>query len=134
MTYRLCPEHGLVPSNQRCCPTRNDKRRHTSRIQLGRNTNHWRKLSSTAIHRAHGTCSRCGNHEHDHDAGSKLTCDLIGGGDHSSHATLDQVRVLCKRCHGHTDGSRRTATQTRYEPAGEPGPLSPRSSPREKVG
>ncbi|HXH87415.1 MAG TPA: hypothetical protein VNI55_02260 [Gaiellaceae bacterium] len=107
MTYRVCPKHGLVPTNKRCCASRNQQRRWQADKELGRTTAHWKRLRATATHRAHSTCSRCGTAESDHDAGSKLTCDLIGGGDHS-RATLDQVRVLCKRCHGHGDGGRRT--------------------------
>ena len=107
MPHRICPTcSNPVPLGERCCPTRNDQRRAQASTQLGRNNRHWRRLRDTAIHRAHGTCSRCGTAESDLDAGSKLTCDLIGGGDHS-RATLEQVRVLCRRCHGTSDGARR---------------------------
>ena len=127
MPHRICPTHGLVPTNERCCPTRNDQRRAQASVELGRNTAHWRRLRASTIYRAHGRCSRCGQEETEHDAGSKLTVDLTAGGDHS-RATLDEVQALCKRCHGRSQGARRTTPQTRYQPAGTPQPLSPRRS------
>jgi hypothetical protein len=87
------------------CPTQDD-RRHANNLRLGRKTAHWIQTSRNAISRAFGYCPQCGRAEDENDPSTKLTADLIGGGDHSK-ATLAQVRVLCRRCHGTEDGGRR---------------------------
>jgi hypothetical protein len=107
-TATVCHRHRvLVPAGAACpaCETDEQARRRDNNQRLGRNSAHWRRLSARERRRANGICSFCGGVESRDDPGSKLTVDLIGGGDHS-RATLDQVRVACRRCHGRTDGGR----------------------------
>lgn len=89
------------------CADREQARRTSNSKRLGRTTNHWRQLSAQARAQACGYCPRCNRPERNTDAGSKLTADLIGGGQHST-AKLEQVRVMCRRCHGAVDGGRRS--------------------------
>ena len=75
------------------------RRRHRNHI-LGRGNAHWQRLSRWARD-LQPWCSRCGS---SHD----LTVDLVGGGDHRV-ARLEDVRVLCRSCHGRQDGGKRGA-------------------------
>lgn len=88
------------------CGTPEHLRRSANNVRLGRNSAHWRKLSASVIREARGVCPVHGGPEDPRDPRSKLTADLIGGGDHA-HATRDQVRVMCRSCHGRADGGRR---------------------------
>jgi hypothetical protein len=65
--------------------------------ELGRNTRHRRRLRALAIASV-GMCQRCGS-------GGDLTVDLLHGSDHST-ARLEDVQVLCRRCHGSKDGGK----------------------------
>lgn len=109
----VCHRHqALIPAGERCPSCERDRgaRNVAANVRLGRTSPHWRRLSAIARARhlkAHGAvCPVCGTAESAGDPGSKLTVDLIGGGDHS-RAALDQTRVVCRRCHGHADGGRR---------------------------
>jgi hypothetical protein len=104
----LCGCGNRVPAGQ-SCPCRRDQHRRTgANRDLGRTSTHWRRLSAWARHNARGVCSDCGGVEHAGDLGSKLTVDLVGGGDHST-ARPEDIRVRCRRCHGARDGGRRVA-------------------------
>ncbi|SRR5581483_306151 len=81
------------------------RRRTRNNRELGRTTRHWRRLSELAREQAAGVCASCGRAENTEDPGSKLTVDLLGGGDHS-RAKLEDTVVLCRRCHGRRDGGR----------------------------
>lgn len=105
-SMRVCARHRtLYPTGQHCpnCGDPEQTRRSANNVRLGRNTRHWKRIRRIALVTADGHCPRCRTAEREHDPGSKLTVDLIGGGDHSK-ATLDRVRVLCRRCHGELDG------------------------------
>jgi hypothetical protein len=114
----VCAKHSppvLVNAGERCpaCPAdpRGAARRALRNVALGRTSAHWRRLSFRMIRRHRRTygaiCPLCATAEHPHDdPGSKLTVDLIGGGDHSQ-AREEDCRVLCRRCHGAADGGRR---------------------------
>lgn len=73
-------------------------RRAASNRRLGRKSSHWIKLSRLA-RELHPFCA-CG-------ATDDLTVDLVGGGDHRK-ATLADVVVRCRTCHGRHDGGRHT--------------------------
>jgi hypothetical protein len=108
-TATVCHVHKtLIPVGGACagCAQSERRRRGANNARLGRNSAHWRRLSRAERRRAHAICTFCGGVESRDDPGSKLTVDLIGGGDHS-RATRDQVRVACRRCHGKADGGRR---------------------------
>jgi hypothetical protein len=106
----VCHRHRrLVLDGDACaeCSATNSSRRARRNDELGRTSATWRRLSGHARHHAGGVCEACGCLEDvELDAGSKLTVDLIGGGDHRT-ARLQDVRVLCRRCHGAADGGRR---------------------------
>lgn len=96
---RRCPEHELEHE------ARLNARRHRKQTEHGRDTARWRKLSTTARILA-GRCQRCGTT-------ARLTAHLrpeLAGNHHA--ATLDDVTVLCSRCHGIIDGQR-SRTMTR---------------------
>jgi 5-methylcytosine-specific restriction endonuclease McrA len=86
---------------------RERRRRARNNRELRRTSRHWRRISQLAREQARGVCSLCGRHEQPHDQASKLTVDLPAGGDHS-RATLTEVIVLCRRCHGQRDGGKPT--------------------------
>lgn len=92
------------------CPDREQHRRHRNNVELGRNTRHWRRVRLQAVSACYGHCPGCGTQERTNDPGSKLTADLIGGGNHAT-ATLETVRVRCRRCHGTQDGNRKRRNQ-----------------------
>ena len=110
-TMVVCHRHNtLVPTGGRCPRCGGSSpveraRRQRNNLELGRGTAHWRRLSASARHRERGVCPGCGRAETESDAGSKLTADLPGGGDHAK-ARLQDVRVLCRRCHGRVDGGK----------------------------
>jgi hypothetical protein len=81
------------------------RRRSRNNRELGRTSKHWMRLSKKARALAGGVCPDCGRAEDPDDPSTKLTCDLVGGGDHRS-AVIEQVRVRCRRCHGRRDGGR----------------------------
>lgn len=110
----VCHRHqALIPAGESCPECKRDRgaRNAAANVRLGRSSPHWRRLSAIARARhvkAHGAiCPDCREPECTDDPGSKLTVDLIGGGEHS-RATLEQTRIRCRRCHGHADGGRRT--------------------------
>lgn len=114
-TMTVCHRHrALIPAGERCpqCERARAARNAAANVRLGRSSKHWRRLSAIAraVHvKTHGAvCPGCGVIENQADPSSKLTVDLIGGGDHA-RATLQQIRVLCRRCHGRADGGRRVA-------------------------
>jgi hypothetical protein len=77
-------------------------------MRLGRRSTHWRQLSFRMIrrHRATiGLCPVCGRAETGLNDDTKLTVDLIRGGDHTT-ATPAECRVVCRRCHGRAQGGR----------------------------
>ena len=94
---RLCPRcRRLSPAGAQCCEnTQAAHRRRANNQRLGRNSSHWRRLSRRA-RELQPFCFACGT-------SADLTVDLLGGGDHRQ-ATLERVRVLCRRCHGLAGG------------------------------
>lgn len=104
----VCHEHQLLyPAGERCplcLPT--DRARADANRTLGRNSQHWRRLTRRAVRAAAGVCPECGALEDAERPATKLTTDLVGGGDHR-RATLADVRVMCRSCHGRADGGRR---------------------------
>lgn len=110
MTPIMCVCHAhqvLYPAGERCplCKPA-DRARANANQALGRNSQHWRRLSRRAIRAAGGVCPECGELEDPRRPATKLTTDLVGGGDHR-RATLADVRVMCRACHGRADGGRR---------------------------
>lgn len=110
MLATVCHRHQrLVPMGERCedCSRENAKRRNRRNRELGRSSAHWRALSARMVARvrrdAGGRCPCCGTPERERDQGSKLTCDLVGGGDHA-RARESECEVKCRRCHGRQQG------------------------------
>lgn len=108
----VCHKHQLlVPDGERCpsCAEAGKVRRRSRNRELGRQSAHWRRLSSRMtllVRRELGArCPGCGTVESASDPGSKLTCDLVAGGDHSKALERD-CRVRCRRCHGRLQGGR----------------------------
>lgn len=111
----VCHRHKtLIPAGEPCpaCERARGVRNAAANVRLGRSSRHWVRLSAIArarhVKMLGPVCPRCGVIETAEDPGSKLTVDLVGGGDHA-RATLEQTRVLCRRCHGRADGGRRVA-------------------------
>lgn len=101
----VCGRHRvIVPEGQRCarCAAEDGGRRGHLNQALGRNSAHWRRLRARLIAQAEGVCPACSEIETYEDPGSKLTVDLIAGGDHS-RARLEDCAVRCRRCHGRKD-------------------------------
>jgi hypothetical protein len=88
---------------------RGKPRRQANKVRLGRHTRHWRELSFLMIRRHRRMvgpiCPVCGGAEDENDFGSKLTLDLVRGGDHST-ALESECQVKCRRCHGREQGGR----------------------------
>lgn len=110
MLATVCHKHQLLVADGELCPecaAAGKARRQLRNSRLGRQSSHWRNLSArmTMVVRRElgGVCPGCGTAESAADAGSKLTCDLVRGGDHS-HATEADCRVRCRRCHGRAQG------------------------------
>lgn len=109
-TMTVCRTKGcgrLVPSagSRRCRDhelehrARDNARRHRKQDEHGRDTARWRRLSTLARILA-GRCQRCGTTD-------RLTAHLRPelAGNHAA-ATIDDLTVLCVRCHGIIDGQR----------------------------
>ena len=80
-----------LPAGAQCCENMQAAhRRRANNQRLGRTSAHWRRLSRRA-RELQPFCSACGG-------SADLTADLVGGGDHRL-ATLERLRVLCRRCH-----------------------------------
>lgn len=114
-TATVCHRHkALIPAGEPCPACERDRgaRNAAANVRLGRSSRHWVRLSAIArarhVKTVGSVCPVCGVIEVEADPGSKLTVDLVGGGDHA-RATLDGVRVVCRRCHGRADGGRRVA-------------------------
>jgi len=108
----VCDRHKvLIPDGEKCpsCAKSGQARRQRRNRDLGRSSSHWRKLSARLIlmvrRELGGRCPGCGGTERSGDPGSKLTCDLIAGGDHARAVERD-CRVRCRRCHGRAQGGR----------------------------
>lgn len=104
--YRVCNRHRRsFPYRSSCPQCRSEKaerekpRRAANNARLGRKTTHWIGLSARLRRAAGGVCPCCGRDENPDDARSKLTVDLVRGGDHST-ATADECEVKCRACHG----------------------------------
>jgi hypothetical protein len=104
-THGYCRRHGIHEAGrcQQCASERTNTARQKARraannVALGRKSRHWMGLSNHA-RKIHPYCADC-------LATTDLTVDLIGGGDHRT-ATIDQVVVRCRSCHGQRDGGRR---------------------------
>ncbi len=98
MIATICHQHRkLIPQGQRCpeCEARDQQRRHQRNINKGRNTRHWRRIS-TAARARDGGCVVCGSTE-------ELTVDYEG--DHSKALIRDTV-TLCRTHHGEKDGGK----------------------------
>lgn len=107
----VCPRcHGPKPCH--CTDQKRTARNTAAATRKRYGSRHWRQLSASLIRQAQGICTTCGRTEHQDDPGSKLTVDLIGGGDHST-ARLEDCRVVCRRCHGRRDGARRVFSRGR---------------------
>jgi 5-methylcytosine-specific restriction endonuclease McrA len=95
---RLCPACGRADVGpDRACGATHHRRRARRNRELGRNSRHWRRLRALAIASV-GRCQRCGSR-------GDLTVDLLHGADHST-ARLEDVQVLCRRCHDRKDGGK----------------------------
>lgn len=112
MLATVCHRHQrLVDDGELCpeCAEAGRLRRQSRNRDLGRQSAHWRKLSArlTALVRRElgGRCPGCGTVEKTSDPGSKLTCDLVAGGDHAKASEAD-CRIRCRRCHGRAQGGR----------------------------
>lgn len=118
-TKRLCGRHRRIyPAGERCPECRQENtdrgraRRHANSRRLGRYSPHWRALSFRLLRRwrlACGVvawCPKCLRIETASDASTKLTVDLVRGGDHRT-ATEDECEIKCRRCHGREQGARR---------------------------
>lgn len=106
---RVCHRHKrLIYDGERCPECYQERVADNARrnIELGRNSQHWRKVSRAARFNAGGICPDCGISEDPADPGSKLTADVPAGGDHSK-VRLRDVVVRCRRCHGRATGGRR---------------------------
>lgn len=117
MLATVCNRHRqLIPMGEQC-PTcnaehaeRHKPRRQANHERLGRKSSHWRELSFRMIRKHRQTvgpvCPHCGVTETPNDYGSKLTLDLVRGGDHRT-ARPEECEVKCRRCHGKAQGARR---------------------------
>jgi hypothetical protein len=105
-----CGKHGRIVLQGERCPEcamegasmRSRRRRENRNRDLGRNSEHWRRISRIRRRRAGDRCEirlpGCTD--------IATTCDLIGGGDHA-RARLADTRAACRACHGKVDGGRR---------------------------
>jgi hypothetical protein len=116
---RLCARHRRIfPAGDKCPECKREKaelgkpRRQANSQRLGRFSPHWRTLSFNMIRRHRRDrgpyCPRCLRVESEHDPSTKLTVDLVRGGDHTT-ALEEECEVVCRRCHGQAQGARRRA-------------------------
>src|SRR5581483_11296630 len=103
------------------------RRRTRNNRELGRTTRHWRRLSELAREQAAGVCASCGRAENTEDPGSKLTVDLLGGGDHS-RAKLEDTVVLSPASTKPRPAP--GAKPAKAKPAKKPAPPAPRAKAR----
>jgi 5-methylcytosine-specific restriction endonuclease McrA len=95
------------PGRSRCSvhQREDDQRRNQRRAESGRSSYHWIKLREQAIARAGNRCQNpaCGVELTKHTATVHLDPKLKGN---HRHATLNNVTVLCRSCHGSVDAPR----------------------------
>jgi 5-methylcytosine-specific restriction endonuclease McrA len=87
---------GDCPECKREHAERGKPRREANKRRLRRDSKQWKAISREA-RRRNAYCAKCGSLD-------DLTTHLPRGGDHST-ATIEEVQVLCRRCHGRMTGA-----------------------------